>query len=100
MGCKHIIVGERHPKVAVGIRSTAPEAVAIATGGNAQRLAAPLRQQRRVLQRSGKLPALVLESLPGIGFQARVGEAGRKPDNQQHDQHLDQCESFALPSRG
>ena len=90
---EHIIVRKRRPDISAGARSAAPEAVAAAAGGNAQWLAAPLRKQRGVLERSGELPALVLENLPRIRLQARVGEAGRKPDDKQHEQHLDERES-------
>ena len=70
---QHVIAGQRAPVVAA-VRATAPETIVAADGRHAQRFVVPLREQRRVLDRRAKTPALALELRARIAVQARVDE--------------------------
>ena|ERR1700730_946734 len=94
---KHIVVGERRPRVPAGIRSATPEAIHAAIRRHAYGVATPLREKRGMLERRGELATFSLESLPRVAFQPRVGKARRESDDDQDDQHLDQRESSDPP---
>lgn len=87
---QHIVAIERAPFVAVGW-VTAPEPIAAASYGHAERLILPLGEEGGVLDRSAESSTLALELRARITFESSIGKRRSQADDDQDHQHFRQC---------
>src|SRR5262249_3898028 len=73
----------------------APEAIAVAFGGDAQRFCAPLCERCGVLERPRKALRFVAHLAPVVARETDGNERERETENEQHHEHFDEREARA-----